>query len=32
MLKRMLDLPPVSFVWEVWDTYNRVGVPRSAAA
>ena len=32
MLKRMLDLPPVSFAWEVWDTYGRVGVPRSAAA
>lgn len=32
MLKRILALPPVSFVWEVWDTYGRVGVPRSAAA
>lgn len=32
MLKRIFDLPPVSFAWEVWDTYGRVGVPRSAAA
>ena len=32
MLKRFFSLPPVSFVWEVWDTYGRVGVPRSAAA
>ena len=32
MLKRIFSLPPVSFAWEVWDTYGRVGVPRSAAA
>ena len=32
MLKCFFSLPPVSFVWEVWDTYGRVGVPRSAAA
>lgn len=32
MLKRIFSLPPVSFAWEVWDTYARVGVPRSAAA
>ena len=32
MFKRISALPPVSFALEVWDTYGRVGVPRSAAA
>lgn len=31
-LNRLFSLPPVSFLLEVWDTYGRVGVPRSAAA
>lgn len=32
MLKKLMALPPVAFGLEVWDTYGRVGVARSAAA
>lgn len=32
MLKKIFELPPVSFVWEITEQYNRVGVSRSAAA
>ena len=32
MLKKLTSLPPISFGLEVWDTYGRVGVARSAAA
>lgn len=31
-MKKILSLPPVSFVMETADAYLRVGVPRSAAA
>ena len=32
MLERLISLPPVSFCLEVWDTYARAGISRSAAA
>ena len=32
MLERLISLPPISFCLEVWDTYARAGISRSAAA
>ena len=32
MLERLISLPPVSFCLEVWNTYARAGISRSAAA
>lgn len=32
MLNKLIALPPVAFALEVWETYDRTGVSRSAAA